>query len=144
MWFEAGEPPERVGLPFLAVALVGAAVVAASLVKGLLVVLDSSRYVRYCERVSQVTPPGLSADLAPGNRRDERSDPSPVPIPHHSPPHSNNRTFQIHVFHRVPRPVRRRSDRRDLIRAVFLRAARRGRSSMAGLCASSGATKENE
>lgn len=54
LWFEAGEPPEKVGLTFLVVALVGAAVVAVSLVKGLFVALDSSRYVRYCERVSQV------------------------------------------------------------------------------------------
>ena len=55
-WFEAGQPAERVGLPFVAVAFAGAAVTAASLVvRGLRVVLDSSRYIRYCERVSKVT-----------------------------------------------------------------------------------------
>jgi beta-lactamase regulating signal transducer with metallopeptidase domain len=55
LWFEAGKLPERVGIPFLVLAVMGAAVVTASLVKGLRVILDSSRYIRHCERVSRAT-----------------------------------------------------------------------------------------
>ena len=55
LWFEWDEPAERVGLTFIAVALAGAVVTAASLARGLRVVLDSSRYIRYCERVSKIT-----------------------------------------------------------------------------------------
>jgi hypothetical protein len=53
--FEADEPPEKAGPLFLAAALAGGMVLLLSFAKTLWVVLDSSRYVRDCERASEVT-----------------------------------------------------------------------------------------
>ena len=53
LWLERAEKPEHVGIMFLGAALLAAAAFALSLSRGLLVALESRRYVRDCERVGR-------------------------------------------------------------------------------------------
>jgi beta-lactamase regulating signal transducer with metallopeptidase domain len=71
--FEPAAPREHVGLLFLAAAFLGAATCGSSLLRGLRVALDSSRYVRNCERAGSVA--RLSDGQAPVLIVD---DPSPL------------------------------------------------------------------